>query len=371
MLACAGAVLGFGFSVHAVRLFARTIQGINLPYWFQWTMDERVAVFLILAATTSVFVFGLVPALHLSRARLNTFIKQGNRRGGGTRARAWMSALVVVELTLTLILLAGAGFMMRSFVALYQADHIVDTQGLTSQRVSLPPDRYPTPEARVQFYEKLERRLTVVEPIASATIASALPFAGAPMRPLAIEGKPSEARPAPRVSIVSVGAHYFATLGVGLVRGRVFTSIDGTTGHDSAIVNERFVSLHFQNHNPIGERVRVGDDDAPWLTIVGISPTIRQQSMRELDPVLYLPSRAEPSATGVLLVRGRGPVEALVREEVLALDPSLAVYGALSMDELVQQSRWGMVSSARSSCYSPLSRSSCPLLGSMPSSPTR
>ena len=338
VLAFTGAILGLGFSVLTLRLFARTIEGINLPYWLQWTMDERVVVFLVLATTTSVFAFGLVPALHLSRARLSTFIKEGR---ASRSPRTWMGALVVAELTFTLILLAAAGFMMRSFVALYQADRVVDTQELMSLRVSLPPERYETPEARVQFYQKLEERLAIVEPIASATIASALPFAGAPMRPLTIEGQPSETRPQPRVSIVSVGAHYFTTLGVGLVQGRVFTALDGTVGHDTAIVNQRFVSLHFPNQNPIGERVRAGDDDAPWLTIVGISPTVRQQSMGELDPVLYLPSRAEPSATGVLLVRGRGPVEALVREEVLALDPSLPVYGVVSMDELVRQSRWG------------------------------
>ena len=338
VLAFAGAILGLGFSVLAVRLFARTIEGINLPYWLVWTMDGRVVVFLVLAATTSVFAFGLLPALHLSRARLSTFIKEGRSSRG---PRAWMSALVVTELTFTLILLAGAGFMMRSFVALYQADRVVDTQGLMLVRVSLPPERYETPESQIQFYEKLEGRLAVIEPVASATIASAIPFAGAPIRPLVIKGRLNETRPEPRVSIVSIGAHYFATLRVGLVQGRVFTSLDGTAGHDNAIVNQRFVSLHFPNQSPIGERVRVGDDDAPWLTIVGISPTVRQQSMRELDPVLYLPYRAEPSASGVLLVRGRGLVEALVREEVLALDPSLPVYGVVSMDELVRQSRWG------------------------------
>jgi predicted permease len=152
------------------------------------------------------------------------------------------------------------------------------------------------------------------------------------------------------VTRVVVGPRYFDTIGLQLVRGRGFADTDGTTGHEVAIVNQRFVSMHFPGEDPLGHRVKLvaeqptGPDPA-FFTIVGVSPTVRQRAVQEPDPdpVVYLPYRAQPSSFMVMIVRTLGPpaqMTAALREEVRALDPDLPLFGIRTMDEQLAQQRW-------------------------------
>ena len=124
-------------------------------------------------------LFGLAPALHVSKTNVNDVLKEGGRTGmRGMRARRWTGALIVGELALTLVLLAGAGFMMRSFLNLYQADIGVDTTPLLTANVSLPDRKYPGPEQRLAFYRQLEDRLNAIGAVEAATVANAGPGGG-------------------------------------------------------------------------------------------------------------------------------------------------------------------------------------------------
>jgi predicted permease len=216
--------------------------------------------------------------------------------------------------------------------------------------LTLPVQRYPR-EQWTLFYDQLMERLEGIGPITAAAFTSNPPFAGARHRALVIDGRPSEqGATAPNVSVVTVSADYFETLSVRLLRGRAFTSVDGTPGHQVVVVNERFAGLHFPDEDPLGRRIRLLDpaasgSETPWLTIVGVSPSIRQQQpidLHEVDPVAYVPMRAEPRPFATLLVRGPAPdaLAALVRQEVRALDPELAVSGIISLHVLEGQSRW-------------------------------
>jgi len=180
-------------------------------------------------------------------------------------------------------------------------------------------------------------------------MATALPFGGATSRQVMVEGRaPATREQLPEIWTLAVGPHYFETLDMPLVRGRGFTVEDGTPGHASVIVNQLFADRHFTGENPLGRRLQlVGDDKTPspseWLTIVGVSRTIRQRPPVEPDPVAYLPFRQNAPATAAILLRGRGEPGALaplIREEVRALDADLPIYGAMTMDQAIRDSRW-------------------------------
>jgi putative ABC transport system permease protein len=155
------------------------------------------------------------------------------------------------------------------------------------------------------------------------------------------------------LTAVSVSAGYFDTLGMRLVRGRTFNETDGTPGHESAIVNQRFVAMHFPGDDPLGRRIRLEDALPPrpdmtpplTLTIVGVVPTVRQRNFQEPDPdpVAYVPYRSDPQRFAVLIVRAQGDpagITPLVREEMRALEPDIPLFGILTMDQMLAQLRF-------------------------------
>ena len=358
LLSIVSGVLGLGLAIVGIRMFDAVVTtDIGKPYWMKFTMDPIVFVFLAAVCLATGILFGLAPALHVSKTDLNDVMKEGGggRSGtGGPRARRWTAALIVVEVALTLVLLAGAGFMMRSFLTLYQMDLGIETSHLLTMRLTLPLTKYPKPEPRTALYQHLEERLRGVGAIQASALTSNPPMFGGFPRKLTVEGRPLAAgeRP-PEVTAVSVSAGYFDTLGMRLVRGRAFNETDGTPGHESAIVNQRFVAMHFPGEDPLGARIRLEDALPPrpdmtpplTLTIVGVVPTVRQRNFQEPDPdpVAYVPYRSDPQRFAVLIVRAQGDpagITPLVREEMRALEPDIPLFSILTMDQMLAQLRF-------------------------------
>ena len=149
----------------------------------------------------------------------------------------------------------------------------------------------------------------------------------------------------------TVGTRYFDTLGLTLTRGHAFADADGTPGREVGIVNQRFVSMYFASEDPLGRRIKLvpepptGPESPAWMTIVGVSPTVRQRNLREPDPdpVVYVPYRFAPAPSMMLLIRTPGEPSAVtttLREDVRALDPDLPLFGIATMDETLAQTRW-------------------------------
>ena len=159
MLAAISGLGGLGIAAIGIRLFDRaTIE--QRPYWIQFTMDGTVIGFFALICLGTGIIFGLAPALHISKTDVNEVLKEGGRSGSaGARASRWTGALMVAELTLTVVLLAGAGFMIRNFLTLYRLDLGIDTSKLLTMALALPERKYPAVEQRLAFYERLEERL--------------------------------------------------------------------------------------------------------------------------------------------------------------------------------------------------------------------
>ena len=356
LLSIVSGLLGLALAYVGVRLFDAATQDVGKPYWIQFTMDGQVFAFFAAICLGTGIVFGLAPALHVSKTDLNEVLKEGGRAGSsGMRARRWTGALIVTELALTLVLLAGAGLMMRSFVNLYRMDVGIETSQLLTMRLNLPNQKYSTIEQRRAFYDRLDQRLAGIGGIRAATITTNMPMGGGIPRLLSIDGhEPAAGELPPTVTQVIIGPRYFETLGNTVLRGRAFDDLDGTAGHDNAIVNQRFAAMHFGGDDPIGRRIKLTPDGpvapgtpAPvWMTIVGISPSVRQRMQPgddSPDPVVYTPLRAQAPAFAMLLIRAqRDPASltAMAREEVRAIDVDLPLFGILMMDQQLAQQRW-------------------------------
>ncbi len=359
MLAAISGLGGLGIAAIGIRLFDRATQDVGRPYWIQFTMDGTVFGFFALICLGTGIIFGLAPALHISKTDVNEVLKEGGRSGSaGARASRWTGALMVAELTLTVVLLAGAGFMMQNFVTLYSLDLGIDTSKLLTMALALPERKYPAVEQRLAFYERLEERLRSNPRIEAVTITSNAPMQGGFLRRLTIDGKPlDQGQQAPNVTMLTIDPQYFKTVGLSLQRGRDLTDEDGMIGRESAIVNQRFAALHFPNEDPIGRRITLAIDlqgGAPpqggipvslTATIVGIVPNLRQRDFQlpDPDPIAYLPFRTDPRGFMNLLVRSAGDpnlMTPILREEVRAIDPDLPLFGIRTMDAALAQARW-------------------------------
>jgi putative ABC transport system permease protein len=364
LLALLAGAFGLLLSVYSVRYFGVAFDAMELgapdraatPYWINLSMDATVFAFVAALCLGSSVLFGLAPALHISKTNVNDILKESGRSAAGSvRARRWTGALMVVELALTVILLAGAGLMARSFVALYRTDFIIDPSHLVTGRISLPPQKYATVEARGRFFSRLDDQLAANRAIDHVTTASDIPFTtlGGSVRQLAIDGRADPAGlPPPNVSYVYVGADYFETLDLPLTHGRGFVQADGEPGHEGAIVNQRFATLFFPHDDVLGQRIRVtaaggpNPPPGPWLTIVGVVPTLPQFGPREVvvEPLVYVPIGAEPAPGRFVSIIARGrdatAIVAQMRNAVRALDLDLPVYSAQTMPDLIVRMRF-------------------------------
>jgi len=358
LLAAIAGALGFVLSLYGVRIFAGAITQQIVdgppPFWLDFSIDGRVYAFLAAVCLGTSILFGLAPALHISQTSHDVLKDGGRGASGGFRARRWTGALMVTQLALTLVLLAGAGLLLRSFLAVYQAGRVLDTSNVITMQVALTQQKYPQPADIKQFFRQLDERLASVRAFSAVTIASDIPMRTVinALRQLTIEGRPPESNAKPTtVEYLYIGPRYFETLRLRLLRGREFTEHDGAPGREAAIVNQRFASMFFPDADPIGQRIRLANAAAPnapqpWFTIVGVAPTVPQIVVRETPaPVVYVSVRGEPAPHRFVSViaRAEGDRAAIVsalREEIRNVDPNLPGYFIKTLDEVLAMSRW-------------------------------
>ena len=355
LLAFVAGAFGLLLSIAGIRWFAAESQNVGVPYWMVFTMDWRTSAFFLILCLATGLMFGLAPALHASKTNFHEMLKEGGRTGsGGTRARRWTAGLIVVQLALTVVLLAGGGLMLRSFLTMYRMDIGIRTDRMITSGMIIPARKYPGWEDRTRFLQAIDDQFTSVAGIEAASTASAIPFGGGAVRQLEVDGR--AATPGdrlPEVTMVSVGSSYFDAIGVTLIRGRAFTSADGGPGRQIAIVNQRLAELHFKGQDPIGRPIRLsqntpGGQQAEWLTIVGLAPNVRQRNNnqeREPDAVAYIPHRQNTTmarAANVLARTRSDPAQAtrILREAMVTVDPDQALATPRTMEEALAQNRW-------------------------------
>jgi predicted permease len=355
LLALVAGALGLLLSVAGIRWFDAETQNVGKPFWMVFTMDWRTFGFLLAVCVATGVLFGLAPALHVSRTNINETLKEGGRSGsGGIRARRWTSGLMVTQLALTLVLLAGAGFMMRSFVEMASREIGIDTSRVLTLNMILPVRRYPTVESRTRFMAQAEERLSTAADIEAVSTATALPGLGGATRRAEIAGGPElPDSERPQVTMLSVGPRYFDAIGAPVMSGRPFTDADGQPGREAAIVNQRFADLHFNGRRPIDAQIRFlgtgpGQPASPWMTVIGVTSNVRQRvdnQSNDPDPVAYIPHGQNPALTnGIALIARMRTASAragqVLREEMRTVDPDMALFNIRTLDEVMTQQRW-------------------------------
>jgi len=349
LLGILGGVVGLLFSIWGVRMFDLAVADVGKPYWIKFTMDFAVFGYLAAICLTTGLLFGLAPALHMSKVDINKTLKEGTRgSGGSSRAKYLSGTLVVGELALALVLLAGAGLMIRSFLKMYEMDPGFNPDNILTMRYMLNDAKYPTPDSRVHFEEQLLARLTTVAGVDSVAVTSNLPMQGAPNWRFEIEGQPPvEKEKRQSASGIIISPDYFRVLGIDILRGRAFNGSDGLPGKTAVIVNQRFAAKYWPKEDAVGKRIRVTRDsgEQPWLTVLGICPDIRQGDFNHSEPdmVIYVPYR-QNAATGVaIMARSKVPPTSLTssfRKQVQELDGNLPLYRISTLPESFVQQRW-------------------------------
>jgi predicted permease len=342
LAALAGAV-GVLMAWAGLRVLSGIVPPETLPYWMAFTIDGRVLAVVLIVCLGSVFLCGLPAALHLSKVDLRDTLTDNGTTTVARPARRWIAALLAAEFAVTLVLVALAVSGVRSSLEARRTEFQIDPTSLATMWVTLPADLYATPAARARFFEQLDASIAGSTGIRAAAFASALPYGGGSQQPMAISGR-TPADPMPLVSVVLVSERYFAALGIPMVRGRSFTDADGRPGAEAAIVNQRFVRMFLDGHEPIGARLRVGGGDRPWLEIVGVATTVRQQLIgSQPDPVVFLPFRHAPSPVAAILIRSTGdpagPI-ATLRNEVARIKPNLPLYRVMTFEQAVRNAVW-------------------------------
>lgn len=308
-------------------------------------MDWRVVAFLIASSLVAALIAGLMPALRDSAVEPVSALKEGGR-AAGTPARRRMRALLVVgELAISLVLLIGAGLLIRSMQAIVKIDPGYDTRNLLQVGVRLPETKYKS-EQRVEFYRRLMAEMDSIPGVKAAAATSTPPLQGRWGRSVTAEGAPVlSVKDAPMVNHSSVTPNYFRTMKIGIIEGRDFTEHD-TKQERVTIVDKRLADNYWPGQSAVGKRVRFGppESNEPWHTIVGVVQAVQSQDLMSQGRWdVYLPEPEVPVPGMAVLLRTEGDplsVAASVRARVEGMDPDLAVSRVTSYEKVVHDFTW-------------------------------
>jgi putative ABC transport system permease protein len=326
----------------------QTLAPAELPRLSDITIDRQVLAYAAGASVFTSLLFGLVPALHASRRDSGGHLKEGGRTGtDGRRGGRVRAALAVGELAIALVLLVGAGLLIRSFIALNSEDPGFATRGVLALGLRLPPAAYGESARTIDFYEQLIERLEALPGVESAGAGSSLLLSRLPASAsINIEGRPPLAANARNIPVPydSVTPGYFSTLQIPLRRGRMFTRADGAQSQQVVMVNETFARRFFPGEDPLGRRVTFENPSRPgtrWQTIVGVvADTKRGGFEREPWAETYFPMRQAPDPQAFVLLRTNGDPIALIaaaQAAVWSIDRNLAIASIRTVPELLAQ----------------------------------
>lgn len=351
VLSLLGGGFGLLLSVEGVGWFKRALVMANIegmPYWLDFSMDWKVFGYLSAVCLVTSVLFGLVPALRAAGMNIVGSLKESSESAGhGPKSRRMTSSLVVAQLTLTLILVAGAGMMIRDFMLTQKTSVGISPENVLTMRLGPPEQKYKTPGNLAAFHDKLLQRLQALPGVESVALTSNLPVDGAWMGRLQLEGQTvDEKEKLPQLAGVAVTPGYFKTLGADILRGRPFNDWDGKAGMEVAIVNEHFASRYWPGQDPLGKRFRLlTGSEGPWLQVVGVVPQINRDLEKDSDfeGIAYVPLRQTStrfvSIAARTLVSPASLVQA-VRHEVQELDPDIPLYRVRTMQEHLSQMLW-------------------------------
>ena len=293
--------------------------------WDQIRLDGTVFVFGLAVAAVAGILAGLAPAFQSWRPDLNSVLKEGARTSSGSRSSHRLrSAFVVAQVSLALVLMVGAGLMVRGFRSLLDTNRRFQPESLLTLRLTLPDSpSYKDPHRRAAFYDQTLKELAALQGVRAATLVTGFPFSGLMNDgPFSIAGQPPTDAGVQRFAVIKdISPNYFATMGAPLVEGRAFSDFDGPDSAPVALVSERLTKLYWPDKSAVGRSIKVGEQPSePWLTIVGVVGDIKYNwSASSPEPVIYRPYRQSPQHYVAFGLRAVGDPDSLVSAVRLAV----------------------------------------------------
>jgi putative ABC transport system permease protein len=355
LLALVGGAIGVALAHAGLRLLVAA-NPADIPRVEEAALNPIVLLFSVLLSVLTGLIFGLAPALQLSRPDLSRALKEGGRTGSaGPAAQRYRDALAVAQMAFSVVLLVGAVLLVRSFIALRRVDLGFTRDQVLTVRTTLPQSSYADDAAVIGFVRTLRQRLTELPGVRAAGATRLLPLTGTIGDwSITLEGRPRLPGENPNGDWQVVTPGYFETMGVKLERGRFFTDADREHAPIVAVVNRTMARRYWPNEDAIGKRFHLGTQERPWITIVGIVGEVRHNAVTETARAeMYVP-HAQWTSAGASAPRGMtfvlrtagDPLAALayVRQLVRSMDPNLPLSDVRSLarvaDDSVAQARF-------------------------------
>jgi putative ABC transport system permease protein len=307
-------------------------------------MDARVLLFALTISLLTGIIFGIFPALQLSRIDVNATLRDEGRSYTGDRRRARLkSFLVVGQVALSLVLLIGASLLVRSFGALLNVNPGFDPRNVLTMAVSLPTVKYANPQSQIAFFDELLRRVSALPGLSSAAISAALPLTPIRVTPVLPEGQPEVALSERPFTIVeATSPRFLETMRIPLLAGRAFSDADSAQSPKVIVVNESLARRYWPNENAVGKHIVIGRQTTA-AEIVGIAADVKNSGLAiPAEPQIYLPFPQLPWGQMNLLIRTANDPHSYVsavREQVSAIDPDQPVTKIKTVEELMDGSR--------------------------------
>jgi putative ABC transport system permease protein len=342
LLALLSGAAGLLLSLWGVKVLVAAARAL-LPRLDEVGLDLRVLLFTLGLSLLTGLIFGLAPALRASKGDMQETLKEGGRTGVGRGQQRLRSLLVVAEVALSLVLLIGAGLLVKSFVHVLTADKGFDAEQVLMADLTLSSVKYAEPQQQSLFFQQFLESLKTVPGVESAAVINNAPLTGGGTNGgIRIEGRtdPPDQLPISEKQIVS--PEFFSLMRTPLVRGRVFTAQDNTSTAQVAIINESLARRYFEGQDPIGRRIDFNWDTKGTQEIVGIVRDIKQYGLDlPTDPTIYVPYAQRPNAGMTVLVRSSIDPASLVgamRRQLLTLDKEQPLAQVRTMQQVVAES---------------------------------
>jgi predicted permease len=346
LLGLAGGAVGALLAMWGIQ-FLLKFAPENLPRFQQVSIDGRVLLFTCAASLLTGIVFGIIPALTALRTDLNATLKEGGRSNNANRHRV-RNVFVIAQVAAALVLLVGAGLLMKSFWRLQSVDPGFNPTGVLTMRMLLPFETYPKNEQRAEFYRQIFARIHTLAGVESVAAITRTPlFPGNPSGTITGENSvigPSDTPVEAERRFVT--PEYFQAMGITLVKGRAFTDADTAGATQTAIVDETFARLHWPNQDAIGKRIKLGgyQSQSSWITVVGVVRHVKSQRFDTVSNVqTYFPFYQDPGFFSMSLVIRTSVDKPLllsnaVRDAIQSVDRNQPVFLVKTMQQLVDES---------------------------------
>jgi putative ABC transport system permease protein len=346
VLAVAGALVGLALARVGVSLLA-AMAAETFPRLADTEVDWAALTFTMAVALATGILFGLFPAFQSARSATQEALKEGSQTSTAGRGRLRLRrTLVVAEVALSLLLLVGAGLLIKSFMRLQRVEAGFDPAGVLTMRIVVPSARYSQPDQVRAFYQEVLRRVAALPGVAHVGANNGIPLSGAGGSGTTTVDNPAfpDDRGTPEADQRTVTPGYFEAMGMTMLSGRMFDQRDTDSSQPVAIIDDTMARTFWPNEDPIGKRIKRGGRQStqPWLTIVGVVRHVRYRTLEEPSRVqLYLPHAQVPNSGMSLAIKaGLDPrtLSASVQREVMAVDPEQPVWSIRTMDELMATS---------------------------------